>query len=596
MDYLKIFDHVLKTSLVGTILVISILILRMILKNHMKKSIIYYIWIILILKLLIPFAPESNFSIFNIVSTLSKEETNLIGETIQKSTINYINNISNTPTINLPTQNNEITNSSIENTDENEINSSIKLKEMLNIIWVVGVSIILFKSIISYIKLKINILKEYKQYKNYGFNINIKEELNFLSINKNIQVIVTNEISSPSLCGIINPKILIPLRLVNYIDNKEIRYIIIHELCHYKRKDILVTWISLLARAVHWFNPIIHLGINIMRSDCEAACDEMVLSKLDESENIYYGNTIINVLQFINVKNIIPGTTSMINDKKRLKDRIKAIAQNKKFGVKTLILGSLFIVILASLFLTNKVESRKLNSIDSSNIKTITIGVMPSPPKEKIIDNKDDINKIVKYLNSLKIKEKKQELYKGWEIKIDIVGEENYNISFIGEYITVNGTEYEINKDEKEKLRSLYNSLNYNETDIIKNDENNLKTEEQKRSISKGYQEFVDNVHADNYSIITNSSFGGPIALPGIIDTSSVLYDGFNKSKENGYDLTPYLGKSAEAYSFSLENSEGLQQVLGVVCEDKLVAYWLSPIFTSKGNSEINKILNELKY
>lgn len=596
MDYLKIFDYILKTSLVGIILVILILILRMILKNHMKKSIIYYIWIILILKLLIPFAPESNFSIFNIVSTLSKEETNLVVQNIQKSTINYINNISNIPTINLPTQNNEITNNSTENTNENKINSSIKLKEMLNIIWLVGVSIILFKSIISYIKLKINLLKEYKQYKNYGFNINIKEELNFLSINKEIRVIVTNEISSPSLCGIINPKILIPLRLVNYIDNKEIRYIIIHELCHYKRKDILVAWISLLVRSIHWFNPIIHLGINIMRSDCEEACDEMVLSKLDESENIYYGNTIINVLQFINVKNIIPGTTSMINDKKRLKDRIKAIAQNKKFGVKTLILGSLVIIILASLFLTNKIESRKLNLIGSSNIKTITVGVMPFPPKEKIIDNKDDINKIVKYLNSLKIKEKKQELYKGWEIKIDIVGEENYNISFIGGYITVNGTEYEINKDEKEKLRSLYNSLNYNETDIIKNDENNLKTEEEKNSIRKGYQEFVDKVHSDNHSIITNSSFGGPISLPGIIDTSSVLYDGFNKSKENGYDLTPYLGKSAEAYSFSLENSEGLQQVLGVVCEDKLVAYWLSPIFTSKGDSEINKILNELKY
>ncbi|WP_278599877.1 hypothetical protein [Clostridium tertium] len=50
MDYLKIVNYILETSLVGSLLVVLILALRLLIKNHMKKSIVYYLWFILILK------------------------------------------------------------------------------------------------------------------------------------------------------------------------------------------------------------------------------------------------------------------------------------------------------------------------------------------------------------------------------------------------------------------------------------------------------------------------------------------------------------------------------------------------------------------
>lgn len=67
MDYLKIFNYILETSLVGSILVVLIFVLRLLFKKHMKKSIIYCLWFILILKILIPFAPESKISIDNLL-------------------------------------------------------------------------------------------------------------------------------------------------------------------------------------------------------------------------------------------------------------------------------------------------------------------------------------------------------------------------------------------------------------------------------------------------------------------------------------------------------------------------------------------------
>lgn len=604
MDDLKIVNYILETSLVGSLLVVLILALRLLIKNHMKKSIVYYLWFILILKLLIPFSPESKFSIYNFVNINTEESLILEGKNIQNQTDNKpISDISIMPNLNSLEINDKTDYEKNEDGDavSKNLNNSItesgknnfQFKQILFTIWLITFSIILIKIITSYIKLQMNLLKEYKKYNNYDLNISIEEEIKILSINNKVKIRISNEIGSPCLGGILNPKILIPLKLASNMNEREKKYIILHELCHYKRKDVFIAWLSSFIKAIHWFNPIIYLGLNIMRSDCEEACDEMVLSKLNNNENRDYGNTIINVLQYVNIKSYEPGTTSMITDKKKLKERIRSISKNKKFGFKTVLVGGVIIIALGVVVLTSNISSNYIDEIDKNKVTSINIKVMPSPPKQKVISQKEDIYKIVKYLNSIKVKDKKQELYKGWEVTISILGEENYDITFIGEYIKVNGIEYKVSKDEMKKLRRLYNSLKYEEQDLKDDKKEN---EENKNSNQKGYQEFVDKVNSDNYKIVINSSFGGFISLPSNIDTSSVLYDGFNKSKENGYDLTPYLGKPAEAYSFSLDIVDGLQEVVGIICEDKLVAYWLSPIFTSKGDNEINKILETLKY
>ncbi|MDU1567106.1 MAG: M56 family metallopeptidase [Clostridium sp.] len=607
MDYLKIVNYILETSLVGSLLVVLILALRLLIKNHMKKSIVYYLWFILILKLLIPFSPESKFSIYNFVNINTEESLILEGKNIQNQTDNKpISDISIMPNLNSLEINDKTDYEKNEDGDavSKNLNNSItesgknnfQFKQILFAIWLITFSIILIKIITSYIKFQMNLLREYKKYNNYDLNISIEEEIKLLSINNKLnklKIRISNGIGSPCICGILNPKILIPLKLASNINEKEKKYIILHELCHYKRKDVFITWLSSFIKAIHWFNPIIYLALNIMRSDCEEACDEMVLSKLNNNENRDYGNAVLNVLQYVNIKSHEPGTTSMITDKKKLKERIRSISKNKKFSFKTVLVGGVIIIALGVVGLTSNISSKHIDEIDKNKVTSINIKVMPSPTKQKVISKKEDIDKIVKYLNSIKIKDKKQELYKGWEVAISISGKEKYDISFIGEYINVNGIEYKVSKDEMKKLRRLYNSLKYEEQDLKDTKKEN---EENKNSNQKGYQEFVDKVNSDNYKIIINSSFGGFISLPSNIDTSSVLYDGFNKSKENGYDLTPYLGKPAEAYSFSLDIVDGLQEVVGIICEDKLVAYWLSPIFTSKGDNEINKILETLKY
>lgn len=477
--------YLLETSIIGSFLVLIILLLRFIFKNKIKKSIIYYLWIILIIKLLIPIGPESKLSIFNLVNV-----KNLNYETVNNVDIN--NNILNQNNelneINTAIQeentsiNEEINNNSNIKINSNEETTELKKKnksveKILFLIWISGTLSILLLKLMIYIRFKKSINNEYKNNLNYKYNIDISKELKLLNIKRNIKVIVTDKSITPSLIGIINPKILIPKIILKDIEKNELRYIILHELCHYKRKDIFILWLSIFASSINWFNPIINLGMKIMKEDCELACDEMVLDNIEDSEKTYYGKTIINIIEAISIKNKMIGTTSIITSKKSIKERIKIIAKNKKFNFKNIILGIVIIIVFLGIALTNKVSTKKLDLIDYRKVNIISINKIltnkiPSPLESKVINDNSEIKELIEYINSIEVKNKKKVDIKDGEIlNINIKGEENYNIRISEDkYIYVDDIRYEVNNEDLNYIKKYameYESENKVEIDNV---------------------------------------------------------------------------------------------------------------------------------
>lgn len=610
MDYLKIFDVILQLSITGSILVCLILVIRQLIKKTMSKAILYYMWIILLVKLLVPFGLESNFSIYNLFEINSKVSTdnNITNNVNQKDIFLNENSIAN--------QNNEISNSNILTNDKLENNNStieksksnlnkpqISIKQIGFFIWIIGLISLLGYTLLNYIKFKISISdKSDNNILNEDIRGALEEALKKLSIKRHIEISISDKISTPTFYGIIIPRIVLPKQVVNNASRDELKYILLHELCHYKRKDIIIAWVIIFAKVIYWFNPIIIIALDIMRKDCETSCDEMVLTYLDKNENLQYGNTILNVLQYVNKGRYVPGTTSMVTNKKNLKERITNIAKNKKLGIKSIVIGVTIILIVGVIGLTNKTSGKIIKlSIDNTKIESISMSAMPSPPKEKFVDRQEDIDKIVNYINSIKLKEKEQEKYKGWEFSISIQGEEEHSISVVGEYFEIDGIQYKIDKKELEKIRELYNNLSYKETDYGLNDVNKDKDE----AASIGYKEFTDKVEKDGYKTIVNSGFGSPIMLPASfnaisngIEIGNLLYQRNIESIKNGYDITNYLGKGAVIQGFSIDDeNEGIRKdIIGIISENKLVAYWLSPDYEGKGNGDMYDIIKALPY
>jgi bla regulator protein blaR1 len=82
----------------------------------------------------------------------------------------------------------------------------------------------------------------------------------------------------PLLCGLLQPRIVLPVDFETRYSNAEQRLIIAHELVHWKRGDLFANAFAALLQTLFWFNPLVHIARTRMRFDQELACDAAVLS------------------------------------------------------------------------------------------------------------------------------------------------------------------------------------------------------------------------------------------------------------------------------------------------------------------------------
>jgi beta-lactamase regulating signal transducer with metallopeptidase domain len=101
---------------------------------------------------------------------------------------------------------------------------------------------------------------------------------------------------APALLGFWRPKVLLPAQVLMRLGEDELRLILMHELAHLKRCDVLVNWLATLVAVLHWFNPAAWLVVWRMRVEREMACDEMVLR---EERGEAYGRTIVRLAEVL---------------------------------------------------------------------------------------------------------------------------------------------------------------------------------------------------------------------------------------------------------------------------------------------------------
>ena len=151
------------------------------------------------------------------------------------------------------------------------------------------------------------------------------------------EMFVCEAISTPAVTGLFRPTLLLPHE--GY-DLNELRYILRHELCHLKRRDMLLKLVLLAANAMHWFNPVVYLMLRQADEDIELACDSAATDGLDRAERAAYSRTLLAAVQ--SHVRALPATTCFGGTVERLKRRITNIlgAQKKRgLGVVALVLA-----------------------------------------------------------------------------------------------------------------------------------------------------------------------------------------------------------------------------------------------------------------
>jgi bla regulator protein BlaR1 len=394
MDFLDIFEMIVFSSLTGSVIVVMILLIRKIFKHILNSTFHYYIWLILLIKLIIPFGPQTPLNISYIYENLHMH--NITNENTEKIQINpsaqpeNIDFGDSTPINSIQPSNKNVISPHI----NIRLNNKFHIEKVLFFIWILGVVLSIGILIAGYKKLnkivRISIKNVTMKHKEILYNCK-----KIMHIRHEVELAYSQKVSSPSLCGLINPKILIPISVAANISDEYFKYIIMHELTHLKSKDIFINLVINLLSIIYWFNPILLYGFHKMRQDCELSCDDKVLYYLDEGENIQYGNALLRVLKLVNSHNKLIGTTAMIMNNSEIKRRIIMISKYKKINIKGMLLGAAVVIIISGLGImlnTSKISSDKniatnstlqvqtpldtstntVNNISNENLSTIT--------------------------------------------------------------------------------------------------------------------------------------------------------------------------------------------------------------------------------
>ena len=165
----------------------------------------------------------------------------------------------------------------------------IRLFDLIAYIWIAGIIIFLLVVIISYFRF---LCRKRKNAISISDNKLFEEVKKELKIKKHIRLKASSDIGSPILVGVLLPTVYIPCR---EIPDDNMRMVLLHELTHYKRKDLLVKWIAVLINAVHWFNPLCYLACANLSEACEVSCDMSVTKNMSEDEQKLYMQTILNL-------------------------------------------------------------------------------------------------------------------------------------------------------------------------------------------------------------------------------------------------------------------------------------------------------------
>jgi len=135
-----------------------------------------------------------------------------------------------------------------------------------------------------------------------------------------VKVVRNPYVATPMLIGILKPTIIIPDTNFNEI---QLKNILLHEITHLKRFDIVLKWFSMIATSLHWFNPLLYFLEKEINHLCELSCDEMVISKFSSSEKQQYGETLITVAS--NERYPVGLQATFSDEKTILKERLMAI-------------------------------------------------------------------------------------------------------------------------------------------------------------------------------------------------------------------------------------------------------------------------------
>ena len=246
-------------------------------------------------------------------------------------------------------------------------------------IWLAGILVMVVLTARSSLRLQ-NIRQSALPLQNPAIRRLYRHCLKELHIRKEIPIYSTAFLQSPVFTGFLRPRIYLPIHIISdysKIDTDklcqascgsspsgmnglhQIRYMLLHELQHYRHKDALAGYLMTLTGILYWFNPMVWIALKEMRNDREIACDTSVLNMLEPDSYEDYGMTLIHFAEKLS-RPAFPFAAGLSGSMSQMKRRILNIAayetptaQKRLTGMTAFLMVTVLLISMAPLLSAN---------------------------------------------------------------------------------------------------------------------------------------------------------------------------------------------------------------------------------------------------
>ena len=311
-----LFLQLFRVNLYITTLIIFLLCLHLIRGRFISGRTIYNLWYLLFILLSVPFVPLH----------ICKMLLHLPWDILSHSNNQFLSSFRKTtqPAGNLLYASQSVNDFAISVSR----NSPSFLDGILLLLWLTGMAALLILLFLTSKKMK-RITSTALPVQDSRVRRLYQQCLRESRVARDIPIHGTLYLKSPMIVGLFRPHIYIPTHLISDFKETDLRYMLLHELMHYRYKDAVGNLLINAALVLYWYNPFMWIAARVMHADRELACDEAVLYLLKEQEYRAYGDVLINHIENVSLQSR-PFAMNLSAGFKNLKNRILNISHYKR--------------------------------------------------------------------------------------------------------------------------------------------------------------------------------------------------------------------------------------------------------------------------
>lgn len=338
----QVWDHfgpwLLRTSLEATVLIVLLSIVQLVFKAKLSARWSYWLLLLVVVRLIWPLAVPSFASIFNF---LRLEKMAVVTANVPQSTASSgWNHFPTSHHVEQPThvtsqrnqapveRGRELTASRPRESGTIAYRANAEIWHCAFVVWAFGCIGLAGSILFAALRMSGRLVRQRPSTDSATLNL-LEDCKEVFRLHMPIALLASNRLRTPAVLGFLRPRIMLPAFVRAELSENELRMILLHELAHIKRWDIVWGWLMTVVQLLHWFNPVVWWVFARIRAERELACDETVLSRIDSGDRMAYGETLLKLLRLCDAPRPVPNLAAILEDKRQMKKRITMIANYK---------------------------------------------------------------------------------------------------------------------------------------------------------------------------------------------------------------------------------------------------------------------------